>query len=887
MRTSLLVASLYTAAAAGAASGGDDVSPPVIALDLGDYTPSSPEPGHLDKVAATAPCQNTFNAPCQDSSLHALSPGRGGSYCHNATGLCVHDRAARTCEVQTDDSASCPLPNATAYDHHDEANIEVTRTTVLYIESRPHEDPEQVFHTVPDVDYSLRAEYIVYFDATDRAGNRAEQIPFSMVIADHVCPVFSNQESPGHIIVQSCDSLATRMDTTNRRLWNVWTGVNATDAYDGDASDTIVVTVTPPSGVGTGCLQSPETFTRLDQIQLDTFCIGNYSVAYTAHDEADLFGLNGADNACTKTIDVEVIDICPPHLFCKSHHIEDRGEFGDDDLLQRSTLDDRYTSFFQECADKCFQYNWEVMAPTCLESYTLCKYFQVENKTCSLYSSDAAPLFGTGDSSSPQQGNMIGCDEANIHECATPYTDDGALCIDIRDSSTPTGAVSIDRLDPTISVPVGLVAAKPEKDDYTVHYQCLDLVNNTSPRVARTVHVRDTIKPTLSILGGEVLQLMHWGENTKEITALQSDAVSTCLDLCDGDINNNHSMSHDFYKGNCGGVWQCRDDRGFWVECSNANTPVDLSHPNTSRILDKEASGIWGMKYTCTDGAGNVAAKCRTIEISGPILNLICDDYLVYEASVDPTDVYTDCGATCTDIIYGDISPVIVTTGQMPDLTRPGEYVITYNCMNPINATALEETRTVYVRDTKCPTCAMNQGNHSTTTVEASFPYDDYGAVCTDDMDGALPYQTISNVNVESTGTYYITYKTRDAEKNWNSNTYLINATDRHCKGSEEYVRTVVVIDTLKPVVALKYPVVNQTSWQVIQTSAANDQGSTSAGIVDNPAADVASSTLVAEVQQHANYRAAALAMAGAAGVAGLALLAMAKGKHVEYAAIV
>merc|ERR1711898_64492 len=61
-------------------------------------------------------------------------------------------------------------------------------------------------------------------------------------------------------------------------------------------------------------------------------------------------------------------------------------------------------------------------------------------------------------------------------------------------------------------------------------------------------------------------------------------------------------------------------------------------------------------------------------------------------------------------------------------------------------------------------------------------------------------------VNVEKTGTYLITYRVMDSNGNWND-----GANTGGCKNAQDgkaqprAVRTVIVKDTLRPVIALKY----------------------------------------------------------------------------------
>ena len=64
---------------------------------------------------------------------------------------------------------------------HD-GHLSVVQTNVLYIASYPRREPLQVFRRVKAISYFMRGEFITYFDATDRAGNKAEQLPFGVIM---------------------------------------------------------------------------------------------------------------------------------------------------------------------------------------------------------------------------------------------------------------------------------------------------------------------------------------------------------------------------------------------------------------------------------------------------------------------------------------------------------------------------------------------------------------------------------------------------------------------------------------------------------------------------------------------------------------------------------
>jgi hypothetical protein len=84
---------------------------------------------------------------------------------------------------------------------------------------------------------------------------------------------------------------------------------------------------------------------------------------------------------------------------------------------------------------------------------------------------------------------------------------------------------------------------------------------------------------------------------------------------------------------------------------------------------------------------------------------------------------------------------------------------------------------------------------HQVVTLEASFPYVDAGATCSDTVAGDLADVIVHNtVDVDRTGEYLVTYRARDAAGNWN---------DGDCRGTNRYIRTVYVVDTLQPVISL------------------------------------------------------------------------------------
>jgi hypothetical protein len=253
---------------------------------------------------------------------------------------------------------------------------------------------------------------------------------------------------------------------------------------------------------------------------------------------------------------------------------------------------------------------------------------------------------------------------------------------------------------------------------------------------------------------------------------------------------------------------------------------------------------------------------------------------LVLEATHD--DAYVDAGATCFDPLDGNLNRYVKQNSPIISLSSLNgksevKYTVTYTCKNHVGCAAKPATRTVVVRDTRCPRCTPLVGP---ARIEASFPYVDSGALCTDDLDGAINDVTkISDVNVESTGTYHVTYRVKDKAANWNDGKSW-QPNNKACKNTGPfYVRKIVVIDTLKPAIALKWKSTGETfmvgSGSEISKS---DNPEVNKSEKDHPWAPVAArfGSLMSEEGRSSHWTLGAIA----SGAVGMALVAFAAHKR-------
>lgn len=237
--------------------------------------------------------------------------------------------------------------------------------------------------------------------------------------------------------------------------------------------------------------------------------------------------------------------------------------------------------------------------------------------------------------------------------------------------------------------------------------------------------------------------------------------------------------------------------------------------------------------YECIDGHAAITALCPTTSPTTaptqlptisptyknfPVVTVIGGNIVTVEASVVGQE-YKDQGALCTDMTDGDISHTVQTSGKV-DLSKfdTNAQVITYTCKNSVGASQ-SARRYVYVHEGSCPKCVLL--GKATMTVEASFPYVDDGISCTDNFPHPhLQYSRMGGqVDVETAGTYKVTYIATDRAGN-----------DNTMCGQAPTIRTVAVVDTLKPVIGLKY-----RSQPLLESSTTAEVSSTE-GAQSNPA---------------------------------------------------
>merc|ERR1711904_207958 len=262
---------------------------------------------------------------------------------------------------------------------------------------------------------------------------------------------------------------------------------------------------------------------------------------------------------------------------------------------------------------------------------------------------------------------------------------------------------------------------------------------------------------------------------------------------------------------------------GCYDICSSTTTKVEWkkscdANEEAGSEFNMLKPGTYYLKYECNDLAANKATACRTfvnVDKTRPVITVLQaanTNHNLWTVEASRDNNYVDAGATCSDMVDGNISQDVEVSGDVVNMAAVGTYRINYNCEDSAGQTAVPATRTVIVEDKTCPTCTIPGGpENQIVTVEASFPYTEEQSTCTDTLDGAMPNaHVVGTVDVELTGSYVLTYTVTDKNGNGgdkpchaapHSNTVNTPPT----ANAAHFMKTVVVEDTRIPSISLKY----------------------------------------------------------------------------------
>ncbi len=374
-------------------------------------------------------------------------------------------------------------------------------------------------------------------------------------------------------------------------------------------------------------------------------------------------------------------------------------------------------------------------------------------------------------------------------ECHTSFTNPGATASDACDAGVTTATLS------------GSVNVNTP-GNYTLIYSATDASGNTGT-ATRVVTVSDSIAPVVSISGSNPLTLnCHDSFSAPGATASDAcDAAVTTATVTSGSVNPNvvgaYTLTYSATdaSGNTGSatlVVNVVDTTPpsialtgaslVTVECHTAYTELGATASDacagdvTASIVitgsfDTNTVGTYTLTYTASDNV-NTASALRTVQVTDTTAPEITIN--AGATTVECHTSFSNPGATASDTCDAGVTNATLT-GSV-DANTPGTYTLTYTATDA-SGNSGSATRAITVSDSTAPVVTINDGP---TTVECHTSFSNPGATASDTCDAGVTTATLSggSVNVNTPGTYTLTYSATDASSNTGTATRVVTVSD-------------------------------------------------------------------------------------------------------------
>jgi len=750
------------------ALGAQDTTPPVVSLSLPQL-----DAGTQHRTVGDASHQ--YAATLDDETVAPSKSARNANR-HRSV----------TCEVgsHADDLTECPMPTCKGYDAHQGAVPCISSYFIVNEDNKAlNKDNRR-----EEVARGLRSEWLLQYTAKDDADNYAETVSFTMIFQDTRTPKLTTEfggevewdTKTSRVTTKTVTSNKISQDTFAHDLDKTWAEacyqgdcrhtlekatITAADAYDGDVTKLIKTRLCKGPCTTESWDSARNGFTKgkwdkgytLDTQDITTT---NYWMEYKTTDKAGIFGYLETSNVATLKVEIIISDSTKPEITIlapKEITISDT-DFVTNDSADSTTIEchragSKYVHPGAHCVD--WRESWAAgkLVP---------KMAQHKTKHAKADTTHSSEDIGTVlfDDTSNAKANLY----------FTTYS-----CSDNADVAGKEFAQTANWADEKV--------------------RQLKVVDTTPPVIVFTgaAHIENSAgahkhdgedDPKKGARGGKLnSQFELDGGLNMAADGLGAQGGASCTDTCDP----NPTVVAKLYSG---------------LDCKTMIGDGSLA------LFDEYEAGSYSIKYTCSDQVrenqlhSSICRKIENVDHTRPIIQVLGAQRMTLEATHDGN--YIDDGATCSDQVDGVISRNIEVSGDVVNLSKEDTYTIKYNCKDSAGNSAPSLTRTVVVKQTTCPQCKMTgcekMQHNCKFTQEASFPYTDQGATCSDPIDGDLTrsIQVTNPVNVEVTGDYYVTYRVKNGAGRWND--------QDDCRDhKQEYVRTVKVDDTLKPIIKVSY----------------------------------------------------------------------------------
>lgn len=318
------------------------------------------------------------------------------------------------------------------------------------------------------------------------------------------------------------------------------------------------------------------------------------------------------------------------------------------------------------------------------------------------------------------------------------------------------GCLAVDQLDGTVAVTTtGLPINTNLIRNYTISYRACD-ARALCATLNRTVIIVQTTVPVITLLGLSTI--------TVEAPALFVDPGATAYDTVDGTLTSLITRTFQFLNGS------------VFVAATG---------------VDQQRLGTYRISYNLVNARGlRALTMVRTVNLvdtTPPNITLFGANPFLLQGATP----YIEPGFSSMDAFYGNVTSLVVVTGNLfsvmaaPNTT----FTISYSVTDPSGNNRVV-TRTVIIIDTIPPRLFL-LGN-ATFFQQANTTYVDPGVFANDTLDGIL------TPNVTVTGTVRV-------NSPFLTNFVLqYNVVDRAGNRATPVSRTVIIINTIPPVITLR-----------------------------------------------------------------------------------
>jgi choice-of-anchor A domain-containing protein len=386
-------------------------------------------------------------------------------------------------------------------------------------------------------------------------------------------------------------------------------------------------------------------------------------------------------------------------------------------------------------------------------------------------------------------------------ECAVAFTDPGATAADQCYGNTTSSIVKTGSVNNMVLGP------------YALSYNVKDPKNNAAPAVTRTVTVKDTVPPVITVTG-PLSQNVECGSAYADPGAAANDACAgvrpaVATPPANPNVPGNYNVAYTSTDPS-GNTTTSSSHRSVVVsdtlpptltllgpaasnlECGTPYTdPGATANDQCAGVLTASVSktgsvnsqvpGPYSLHYTVSDGNGHSTSADRSVTVRDTLAPTVTMTGALTVA-LECGAAYADSGATASDACAGPLPAVATST---PNPSVPNTYNITYKATDPSGNTGFSSgSRSVVVSDTLPPTVTLN--GQALQNLECGSPYNELGATANDQCAGTLPVTMAGGVNVQIPADYMLIYSANDGYGH-----------------SASANRTVKVADTLPPAIAV------------------------------------------------------------------------------------